>query len=144
MASPSLRFAVPGSFRSLQTAAEQLDLFSAAQNLPVDARWPFHVAIDEVLSNILKYGFGGEDTARQIEIEFELLPDDVFAMTVSDDAPAFDPRQAPEPDTTSPLEERPIGGLGITILKGLMDRIDYERRGDRNILVLRKRIDRKG
>jgi serine/threonine-protein kinase RsbW len=142
LTSPRLRFAVPGSFRGLQFAAEQLDRFSVAQNVPFDARWPFHVAIDEVLSNILKYGFGGEDSGRQIEIELALLPDEVFAMTVVDDAPAFDPRDAPEPDTTSPLEERPIGGLGITILKGLMDQIDYERRDGRNILVLRKRFDR--
>jgi serine/threonine-protein kinase RsbW len=137
------RFTVPGSFQSLRTAEEQLDAFSATHQVPFEARWPFHVALDEVLSNIVKYGFGGEDGGRQIQVELR-IQDQVLSMTVIDDAPAFDPLGAPEPDTSSPLEERPIGGLGITILKGLMDGIDYERRDEHNVLVLRKRIDGAG
>jgi serine/threonine-protein kinase RsbW len=137
------RFEVTGSLRSIAGAAERLDAFAAANDVPFEGRWPFHVALDEVLSNIVKYGFGGEDDRRRIEVELS-MEHGVLTMTVSDDAPAFDPRQAPEPDTTTPLEQRRIGGLGITIVKGLMDSIDYERRGGRNILVLRKRVDTPG
>ncbi|MBR3725132.1 MAG: ATP-binding protein [Bacteroidales bacterium] len=52
----------------------------------------------------------------------------------------FDPTIREEVDTTLPVEERPIGGLGIHLIRRLMDSINYERREGRNILTLRKRI----
>jgi anti-sigma regulatory factor (Ser/Thr protein kinase) len=60
-------------------------------------------------------------------------------VTVADDGPAFNPLLQPEPDTTLPLASRQPGGLGITLIKSLMDDVRYERT-DRNILTVRKRL----
>ena len=61
-------------------------------------------------------------------------------MVVDDDGAPFDPLQAPEPDTSRPVEERPVGGLGILIVRRLMDEITYHRAGGRNRLTMRKKL----
>jgi serine/threonine-protein kinase RsbW len=62
-------------------------------------------------------------------------------MRVEDDAPAFNPLEARTPDTRSPLEERVPGGLGIALVRQLMDVMEYSRVGDRNRLILRRRVN---
>jgi anti-sigma regulatory factor (Ser/Thr protein kinase) len=130
---------VAGSLSGIASAAQALAAFSSAHELSSEATWPFQVALDEVLSNIVRYGLRGGDGRREVEIDFR-LEDDVFEVTIVDDGPAFNPLQAPEPDTSLPLEERPVGGLGIAIIKGLMDRVEYQRCEPHNQLVLRKRL----
>lgn len=130
---------VPGSLSGIRQAEDAFEAFSAAHRVPHGARAPFHVALDEVLSNIVTHGFGGSATGRQIEVEFRLL-EGVLEVTVTDDAPPFNPLEAAEPDTAQPLEERPVGGLGILLIKRLMDAVEYERREGRNRLVFSKRI----
>jgi serine/threonine-protein kinase RsbW len=57
---------------------------------------------------------------------------------VEDDGEPFNPLEAPEPDTEKSLEERTIGGLGIHLVRKLMDRLEYKREGERNLLTVRK------
>ena len=59
---------------------------------------------------------------------------------MADDGPGFDPLSAPEPDTSLGIEERPIGGLGIALVRRLMDHVEYERRDGKNRLRLRRRL----
>jgi serine/threonine-protein kinase RsbW len=61
-------------------------------------------------------------------------------LLVSDDGPEFDPLAAEAPDTTLAVEDRPIGGLGIELVKRLMDEVRYERSGGRNRLRLARRL----
>ncbi|MBP2672866.1 MAG: hypothetical protein H6Q85_2932 [candidate division NC10 bacterium] len=61
---------------------------------------------------------------------------DAVDMTVTDDGPAFDPLQLPEPDVTAPLEGRQPGGLGVHLVRKLMDRVEYARAGGRNRLTM--------
>jgi len=65
---------------------------------------------------------------------------DLVEMQVSDDGPAFNPLHRPGPDVTLPLDARQPGGLGIALMKSLMDDVRYQRT-TRNILTVRKRID---
>jgi serine/threonine-protein kinase RsbW len=58
---------------------------------------------------------------------------------VQDDGQPFNPLEVPEPDTTKPLEERAIGGLGIHIVRKLMDGLEYKRQGERNFLTIKKK-----
>ena len=61
-------------------------------------------------------------------------------LTVTDDGHPFDPREVPEPDIQLPVEERPVGGLGIHLLRKMSDRMEYGREGGRNRLCLRKSL----
>ncbi len=68
------------------------------------------------------------------------LDDGELALCLEDDGPAFDPLAAPMPDLDAPIEDRPIGGLGIHLLREMMDELEYTRLDSRNRLTLRKRI----
>jgi anti-sigma regulatory factor (Ser/Thr protein kinase) len=63
-----------------------------------------------------------------------------IALCLEDDGPAFDPLTAPMPDIDAALEDRPIGGLGIYLLREMMDALEYVRVEGRNRLTLRKRL----
>ena len=130
---------IAGSPEGIRRAADGLDSFTAANRLPAEATWAFHVALDEVLSNIVNHGYEGNQPG-EIEIHFR-LQDDVLELTILDDAAPFDPLTALEPDTEQPVAERPIGGLGIFLVRKLMDAVEYERRDGRNRLVCRKRVE---
>ena len=102
--------------------------------------WPFQVALDEVLSNTVRCGYGSEAGEHRIEVRFH-LKDQVLELAIVDDAAPFNPLDAREPDTTQPIADRPIGGLGIHVVRRLMDEVEYERKENRNCLTLRKRIE---
>jgi anti-sigma regulatory factor (Ser/Thr protein kinase) len=61
-----------------------------------------------------------------------------LCIRIEDSGVAFDPLARPDPDVTVPLEERPIGGLGIFMVKQIMDRVSYERADGRNVLTMVK------
>lgn len=131
---------VPASADGLRQAEEGLDDFSAAHGLTRNDTWPFHVAIDEILSNIVKYGLAGERARSEVQIFF-LLEEESLEMVILDDAEAFNPLDAERPDTDLAAEDREIGGLGIEIVRRLMDFIEYERLDDQhNRLTLRRRL----
>ena len=133
-------FVVPATTDGLRLAEEGLDEFSAAHGLTRNDTWPFHVAIDEILSNILKYGLTDGRTAGQVEILLTLEAESL-EMVILDDAAPFNPLDAVRPDTGLAAEEREVGGLGIEIVRRLMDSIEYERLDDRqNRLALRRRL----
>jgi serine/threonine-protein kinase RsbW len=127
----------PATASALARAAEALDAFCAAERLPADLAWRLRVAVDEVLANIVSHGARG-GRAPTIEVAFRRSGDDV-ELVVSDDGPAFDPLAQPAPDVTLPLEAREPGGLGIALVKALMDNVQYERT-TRNVLTMRKQI----
>ena len=88
--------------------------------------------------NVINYGHRG-DPNHEIAIDLNCEADKL-TIEIVDDAPAFNPlKDNPEPDLTSKLENRPIGGLGIYLVHHLMDEILYRREQGRNHLTLIKR-----
>ena len=88
------------------------------------------VAVDEVYSNICHYSGATRAVGAVSRAGNEL------SIEFADNGAAFDPTAAPEPDTTLSVEDRPIGGLGILMLRKMAKRMDYVRAGDTNILTL--------
>lgn len=97
-----------------------------------------NVALDEVLSNIIKYGYT-DDRVHTIRVRLTVSRD-LIEAEIEDDGVPFNPLTSPEPDVRAPLNQRRIGGLGIHFAKNLMTEISYNRVGDRNRLVLRKNL----
>lgn len=94
------------------------------------------VVLEEVITNAIKYGYREGERGR---IELELgLDAEGLEIVIVDDARPFDPTQAPEPDLNLPLEARPVGGLGIHMVRNLMDSVAYDFSGGKNRLKLRK------
>ena len=94
-----------------------------------------HVILDEICSNIVKHS-----GASGFEMDVEMLAEPVgVKLTFVDDGVPYDPLSHEDPDTALPAEERPIGGLGIMMVKKMANSISYERKHDRNFLTVVKR-----
>jgi anti-sigma regulatory factor (Ser/Thr protein kinase) len=96
------------------------------------------LALGEILTNIISYGYtdGGEHEIR-VSLGTEA---GAVTVAVEDDGQPFNPLEAPEPDTSLPLEERAIGGMGIHLVRKLMDGLEYHRREGKNLLILKKHL----
>lgn len=96
----------------------------------------FRLVADEVCTNIIHYGYG--EGGGPITLSFD-RDGRAMTLTVGDNGTPFDPEDAPAPDTTSSWEERKIGGLGLHLVKAMMDEVHYESRpGEGNSLRLVK------
>ena len=95
-----------------------------------------NLAIEELATNCIKYGYDDAET-HIIGVELELSPA-CLTVTITDDGHPFNPLELPEPDTNLPIEERPIGGLGIHLLRKLSSEMRYERADGKNRVTLIK------
>lgn len=121
----------------MSLVADALDAFCVEQRLPESIAWRLRVALDEIVANIVKHGFVAGEAALDVWFRRD---GSMVEITVADDGPPFDPLTHPAPDVTSPLETRHPGGLGIALVRALMDDVRYLRT-TRNILTIRKQID---
>jgi anti-sigma regulatory factor (Ser/Thr protein kinase) len=118
--------------------ADRIDRFGAEQRLPGNVVNALNVVLDEAVSNAINHGY---DAGVRGEIAVRLRRGaDRVEVEVEDDGRPFDPLRAPPPDLSLPLERRPIGGLGIHLIRNLMDEVSYARQGGRNVLKMAKRL----
>jgi sigma-B regulation protein RsbU (phosphoserine phosphatase) len=120
----------------LETLDPILDRFGRHGRLPAATMAELRVVCDDIVSNVINHGYphGGE---HDIEVRLELTGRRLV-VTVSDDGVAFNPLAVPPPDTTLPLEQRELGGLGIHLVRNLTDEATYGRHGGRNVITLVK------
>jgi serine/threonine-protein kinase RsbW len=116
----------------LPALMDAIEAHLAAAGAPLTAIAPVLIALDEVMANVVDYG--GEGGASPLVEVAVRVSDGRIAVEVSDDGRPFNPVDAATPDTRGALEERPIGGLGIHLVKTLMDTVDYQHSGGRNHL----------
>ncbi len=96
------------------------------------------IALDEIYSNIVKYS-----CASDIELTCSVAEDMIY-LTFSDNGIPYNPIEANEPDITLPMQERPIGGLGLHMVRKMMDYIDYKYEDDRNVFTIGKKDHSQG
>ena len=94
------------------------------------------MVFDELLSNIISYAYA-DDEEHQIDIRIDLT-DERLTITISDDGIPFNPYASAVPDTALSIAERDIGGVGIHLVRSVMDEVSYKRRIDRNVVTLVK------
>lgn len=80
------------------------------------------VAMNEATTNLVNHGYRGDLGIIEIEVGYE---SEALVVIVRDWSPPFDPAQVPDRDVTVPLEERPLGGLGIMMMRQLTDELSY-------------------
>ena len=113
---------------------ERLDLFGQEAQLPDDVVFRLTVALDEVVTNIVRHAFdsqGGHDILLGITVDERFV-----TAVVEDDGPPFDLRTVAPADVDAPIEFRPIGGLGVHLVRSLTHALEYRREGARNIVTL--------
>jgi anti-sigma regulatory factor (Ser/Thr protein kinase) len=131
----SVEIVIRNDLMELATLRDGLERIGAELGIPGKPLMQLQVALDEIASNVINYGWpdGGNHelrvriTGQQDRIEVEIV----------DDGREFDPRQAPAPEP-QPAGRRQPGGLGIHLVKQLVDRLEYERVDGRNRTVVTK------
>ncbi len=98
-----------------------------------------NIAIDELFSNIANYAYGEENGEVTVVIENDSMPCAV-SISFQDEGKPFNPLEIGDPDVTLSARDRKIGGLGIFMVKKSMDDVQYEYRGGKNILTIRKTL----
>jgi len=135
---PGLRLTIGADLGEVARVQAALAEFADAHAVPAAARRSLGVVVDELLTNTISYGFAGRD-GGEVTVAVELSADRL-TVTLSDDGTPFDPLSAAAPDLAAPVEERRIGGLGIHLVRRMMDDVGYRRSAGRNVVTLAKRL----
>ena len=133
------RISLTPDLSSIAELEQSLDEFAGAHELAIGLQNRLNLMLEELITNSVNYSL---PAVAGPELELCLSVEDTFVVAqVEDNGPAFDPfTEAPEADTASALEDRPIGGLGIFLTKKFSDQYTYERVGERNRVTLRCKI----
>lgn len=139
MAKKMYSFELKSSLSELDQLCQNLETFGKKFGLSKKLIFEINLALDELFTNIISYGFKDDDEEHLIKVT--LTPrDDELCLCIEDDGRPFNPIDFETPDVSCSVEECKIGGLGIHIMKKLMDEVCYERCGDKNVLNLKKKI----
>ncbi len=117
---------------------EKVGAFCAANKMPLKSVNNVKLAVDEILTNVISYAFKDRDT-HEIVVRAG-LSQSFLHIEIEDDGWQFNPLRLPEPDIEKPLEERQIGGLGVYLVRKIMDGVEYRRENEKNILIMKKNI----
>jgi serine/threonine-protein kinase RsbW len=132
----------PGTLDSIGRICDLVTEAAGAAGLDERAVYRLCLAVDEVATNIVLHGY--EEAGREGALDVTVTVDDrAVTVTLEDDAAPFDPTARPLPtaeDLAKPVEERPIGGLGLMLAIGGVDELRYERlrERNRNVFVVRR------
>jgi sigma-B regulation protein RsbU (phosphoserine phosphatase) len=133
-----LELRITNQLNEIARVNDSFNGFAKEHGLLDDLRRPMNLVFDELLNNVISYAYE-DDEEHAIEILVE-LSSDRLAVTVTDDGIPFNPFQGGPPDTSLSIEERQIGGLGIHLVQNVMDEFNYNRRTDKNVVILAKHL----
>ena len=126
---------------ALDRLAEFVAEFSRVHGLPDDECARLLVIFDELLTNVVTHGYEGAAGEGHVEAALSLEGNRLILEFIDDGRP-FDPLTTPRADVDLPLAERAVGGIGITIVRALVDKIGYTRDGNQNHLILGRTLSR--
>jgi len=133
-----IQFTLKNKIAAIAILGKRLGEFAAVHELTPNILHNLNLALEEAITNIISHGYS-DQREHEILVRVRIESEAVIAQ-VQDDARPFNPLTAPEADVTAPLEERRAGGLGIHLMQKLMDRIEYQRLENGNLLTLKKNI----
>ncbi len=137
MAQKDLQLTVIATLENYDKVAEFVEGELEIREVPMAAQAQIGIALDEMYTNVAKYAYGDDPGEVTVRLDFTEGITEV-KMTIMDCGIPYDPLQRPDPDVSLEAEARQIGGLGIYMVKQLMEEVNYEYRGGMNILRMRK------
>ena len=124
----------------LQKVNAAIEELAEEENWSPDVTFQIGLAVEELGVNIVNYGYE-DDKDHEISIVIS-SEDEAITIEIEDDGHAFNPlSDAPEPDLDAEVEDRTVGGLGIHLVRTMMDEVHYQRQQNKNCLTLVKRRD---
>jgi serine/threonine-protein kinase RsbW len=127
---------IPATLDSLGSIAEYVMSAAASAGLDKRASYRLRLAVDEIATNIIVHGYANAGHQGTLEIRAD-IDDKALTIVIDDTGVTYDPRQAPIPDINLPLDQRPIGGLGVYLAMRSIDEFVYEHLGDRNRTIFK-------
>jgi len=134
-----LKMTIKNHLSEIGQVKKRFNTFSEQYGISTPIRRKMNMVFDEMLSNIISYAYHDEDE-HDIEIRVE-LSENRLTVSIVDDGIPFNPIGVEIPDTELSLEERKVGGLGIHLVRNLMDKVSYQRRIDKNIVTFVKHLN---
>ena len=132
-------FKLKSKLSELDTLCRQLENCGDAMALPHKCLFEINLGLDELFTNIISYGF---DDDLEHQIKFSLAKEaETLVVKVEDDGRPFNPLEVEAPKEAKDLDSIDIGGLGIHLIKKMMDEIDYQRVKGKNRLILKKYVN---
>ena len=133
-----LELTVANRLEEIDRVNEVFNEFARRRELAENVRRKMNLVFDELLNNIISYAYE-DDGEHAIEVRVSLATDRLV-VSVTDDGRAVNPFAEEAPDTGMTLEDRPMGGLGVHLVRRLMDNATYERHGTKNVVTLEKML----
>ncbi len=134
----SITINISADVREIERLNKLVRQFGELHEVPSRSLYAVNLALDELVTNVILYGFENPE-GKDVMVKIVTGAGELVA-SVTDDGRSFNPLEAKAPDLNAPLEERDLGGLGIHLVRSLMDSVTYLRDGDKNVLTVRKRI----
>lgn len=113
-----------------------MEEFYEGRGVPMKTIMSMNIVLDEIFSNIVYYS-----GAASVKVSCDVVGQTAI-LTIEDDGSPYDPTQTKEPDVTLAAEEREVGGLGIFMVRKMMDEVVYHREDGRNCLQMKKSYDK--
>jgi anti-sigma regulatory factor (Ser/Thr protein kinase) len=131
-------FVIENQVGELPALAGKIDKLAEEWELSSALTMNVNLVIEEAVSNIIFYAFPDKN---KHEIKISISADNkILTIKIADEGIPFNPLEQKQPDINLPAEERPVGGLGIFLMSQIMDKMQYSRKGNENILTLKKKI----
>lgn len=138
---PTQSLTIAANLAELARVMQMIDDFSTATGIGAADVSALHLALEEIVTNVITHGYQRDET-RTLSVQIEALAADRIRASVTDAAPAYNPLARPEVNTSLPLEARPVGGLGVHLVRKLMDVCLYEQRDGHNVFTVERQLGR--
>ena len=133
MSRKTRKITVPATLDHLEELTGMVSDHLRENGVPEKAAFEIDLALDEACTNVISYAYG--PGGGDVTVECTVTPTEVD-VCITDHGLRFDPLAVEAPDLTGGVEDRPIGGLGVHLIRSLMDRVTYEYLDEKNILCM--------
>ena len=133
-----MRIRVKAEIEQLKNINQALDTLLQEQPCTEEVRTQIYLCVEELFVNIASYAY--EDTVGMAEIEMH-IEKGVLSVTFYDWGVPYNPLEKEPPDLLADAEDRQMGGLGIYMVRCMMDQVEYERKENQNCLCIRKKLN---
>ena len=133
-----ISFKVSNRLSELETLCKKIDQYGVQLGIPNKCMFEVHLVLEELFTNITCYGHR-DDKEHWVQVSIS-CKNDIMTIQIEDDGIPFNPLEFKKPNIECALEDRDIGGIGIHLVKHYINDCIYERRGNKNILIIKKTI----
>ena len=130
---------IPATVENIEKVTDFVNGQLEEIDCPIKAQMQIDIAIDEIFGNIAYYAYTPKTGEATVQVEIKNFPERL-ELTFIDKGIPYNPLENKDPDVTLDIEKRKIGGLGIFLVKEMMDEVSYEYADGKNILKLKKNL----